>query len=315
MRACWFGFLSRNDARSATMTRGAGFDGIATGTAQIDGEARHGDVGVARIDDAAALDAEGIRGCCCRLAAALCRARRGRDAKEIHVAARTGVAAAARGTPGRQPWKSWTRRGQITECPAQLEKAICGEGARRPEKKQGQREHDGVVARERNQASRLLGAPARPWEKRALAAAGPVAGVLSATEVEGRKGKNCRGRRHGEFTARARTRGGPRHGWSRGVCSAYSHHGWALVKPRHAPARAEHFQSPRGVFLAADKCTGTMACGLASRAGAWREGARRGKSREGGAHVWVPREKSAMEADVEVEAGTSGSGMGERAPS
>jgi hypothetical protein len=105
------------------------------------------------------------------------------------VAARTGVAAAARGTPGRQPWKSWTRRGQITECPAQLEKAICGEGARRPEKKQGQREHDGVVARERNQASRLLGAPARPWEKRALAAAGPVAGVLSATEVEGRKGK------------------------------------------------------------------------------------------------------------------------------
>jgi hypothetical protein len=67
--------------------------------------------------------------------------------------------------------------------------------------------------------------------------------------------------------------------------------------------------------LAADKCTGTMACGLASRAGAWREGARRGKSREGGAHVWVPREKSAMEADVEVEAGTSGSGMGERAPS
>nr|ACR34245.1 unknown [Zea mays] len=274
MRACWFGFLSRNDARSATMTRGAGFDGIATGTAQIDGEARHGDVGVARIDDAAALDAEGIRGCCCRLAAALCRARRGRDAKEIHVAARTGVAAAARGTPGRQPWKSWTRRGQITECPAQLEKAICGEGARRP-----------------------------------------VAGVLSATEVEGRKGKNCRGRRHGEFTARARTRGGPRHGWSRGVCSAYSHHGWALVKPRHAPARAGHFQSPRGVFLAADKCTGTMACGLASRAGAWREGARRGKSREGGAHVWVPREKSAMEADVEVEAGTSGSGMGERAPS
>ena len=67
--------------------------------------------------------------------------------------------------------------------------------------------------------------------------------------------------------------------------------------------------------LAADKCTGTMACGLASRAGAWREGARRGKSREGGAHVWVPREKSAMEADVEVEAGTSGSAMGERAPS
>jgi hypothetical protein len=65
----------------------------------------------------------------------------------------------------------------------------------------------------------------------------------------GEEGENCRGRRHGEFTARARTRGGPRHGWSRGVCSAYSHHGWVLVKPRHAPVRAGHFQSPRGVFL------------------------------------------------------------------
>lgn len=67
--------------------------------------------------------------------------------------------------------------------------------------------------------------------------------------------------------------------------------------------------------LAADKRAGAMACGLAFMAGSWREGARRGKSREGGAHVWVPREKSAMEADVEVEAGTSGSAMGERAPS
>lgn len=67
--------------------------------------------------------------------------------------------------------------------------------------------------------------------------------------------------------------------------------------------------------LVADKCAGAMACGLAFRAGAWREGARRGKSREGGAHVWVPREKSAMEADVEVEVGTSGLAMGERAPS
>jgi hypothetical protein len=67
--------------------------------------------------------------------------------------------------------------------------------------------------------------------------------------------------------------------------------------------------------LAVGKRVGAMACGLASSAGAWREGARRGKSREGGAHVWVPREKSAMEADVEVEAGTSGSAMGERAPS
>jgi hypothetical protein len=35
-------------------------DGIATGTAQIDGEARRGNVGVARIDNTAALDAEGI---------------------------------------------------------------------------------------------------------------------------------------------------------------------------------------------------------------------------------------------------------------
>jgi hypothetical protein len=87
-----------------------------------------------------------------------------------------------------RPW----RRGGAT--------ALCAEpdrrGARRPEKRQGQREHDGVVARERNQASRLLGAPARPWEKRALAAVRPGAGVLSAIEVEGRKGENCRGRRH-----------------------------------------------------------------------------------------------------------------------
>jgi hypothetical protein len=105
-------------------------DGIVTGTTQIDGKARRGDVEVARIDDVATLDAEGIWGCCYRLAAALCRARRGRDAKEIHVAARISVAAAARGTPGRQPWESWTRRDQITECPARLEKATCGEGAR-----------------------------------------------------------------------------------------------------------------------------------------------------------------------------------------
>jgi hypothetical protein len=32
-------------------------------------------------------------------------------------------------------------------------------------KRQGQREHDGVVARERKQASLLLGAPARPWRE------------------------------------------------------------------------------------------------------------------------------------------------------
>jgi hypothetical protein len=146
----------------------------------------------------------GSAGCCCRLAAALCRARRGRDAKEIHVAARTGVAAAARGTPGRQPWESWTRRGQITECPAQLEKATCGESAQRPEKKQRQREHDGAVARERNQASRLLGAHARLWEKRALAAAGPGAGVLSATEAEGRKGEIAGGGAMGEAIAELR---------------------------------------------------------------------------------------------------------------
>ena len=47
------------------------------GTAQIDGEARRGDVGVARIDDAATLDAEGIRGCCCRLAGVPTRRSKG----------------------------------------------------------------------------------------------------------------------------------------------------------------------------------------------------------------------------------------------
>jgi hypothetical protein len=44
---------------------------------QIDSEARRGDVGVAWIDDAAALDAEGIRVCCCRLAGVPARRSKG----------------------------------------------------------------------------------------------------------------------------------------------------------------------------------------------------------------------------------------------
>jgi hypothetical protein len=70
---------------------------------------------------------------CCGITSSMPRARR----KEIHVATRTGVAAAARGTPGRQPWESWARRGQSTECPARLAADEDDDRRRRSSRMQG----------------------------------------------------------------------------------------------------------------------------------------------------------------------------------
>jgi hypothetical protein len=101
------------------------------------------------------------------------------------------------GSPGRDAAKSHSVRRSWKKRPVGRVLSVL-------KKKQGQREHDGAVARERNQASRLLGAHARLWEKRALAAAGPGAGVLSATEAEGRKGEIAVGGAMGEAIAELR---------------------------------------------------------------------------------------------------------------